>query len=257
MRPVMLRIPKKYTRAIILLNLLFTVVSGYAADVHVAVATNFVEPLRQLQAHFEHTGKHHLIISMGSTAQLYAQIKNGAPFEIFLAADVKRPELLVKEQLANHFFIYAVGRLVLWSQQLYFTDESILTTGKFNHLALANPRLAPYGTAAQQVLEELGVWELLQDKIVVGTDVGQAFQFVATGNAELGFIALSQYKTITSENKGSQWLVPPNLHAPIRQAAVLLTQGEKNVSAHVFIEFLKTSPAIKIIESFGYATEYF
>jgi molybdate transport system substrate-binding protein len=187
---------------------------------------------------------------------LYAQIKNGAPFSVFLAADMKRPKMLVNEGMtvADSLLTYAIGQLVLWSPQADFVDSSgkVLNSDKFKHLAIAHPKMAPYGTAAKQVLEKLGLWQRLQSKMVRGNNISQAYQFTATGNAELGFIALSQYQIITKKSRGSHWLVDKTLYDPIRQGAVLLKKGENNPAALSFMAFLRNPSARQIIETFGY-----
>ncbi|MDY6994478.1 MAG: molybdate ABC transporter substrate-binding protein, partial [Pseudomonadota bacterium] len=168
----------------------------YADTVHIAVAANFTQPVKTLKTRFEQATHHQLIISLGSTGQLYAQIKNGAPYEVFLAADTKRPQLLVEEgeAVAESLVTYAVGKLILWSSKPDFVDNTVLKTGDFQYLALTNPKTAPYGAAAVQVLEKLGLWTSLQAKIVQGENITQTYQFVVTQNAELGFVALSQYQ---------------------------------------------------------------
>jgi len=212
----------------------------FADELHVAVAANFTKPLKLLAQQFDHD----ISISFGSTSQLYTQIKNGAPFDIYLAADMEHPQKLVDEGIANDLFLYAQGKLILWSNQSNLVDKNVLTSNKFRRLAIAHPRIAPYGMAAKQVLEKLGLWHQLQDKIVRGNNANQAYQFTVTGNAELGFIALSQY-----QNTGSYWLVDENLYTPILQGAVSLNQ--KPITKE-FMEFLRGSTARKIIKKFGY-----
>jgi molybdate transport system substrate-binding protein len=227
-----------------------------AAEVHVAVAANFLKPLQQLQAQFEQDSGHQLVISSGSTGQLYAQIQNGAPFDVFLGADSERPLLTITHELGveGSFFVYAQGRLVLWSMQPEFVDEAgaVLSQGNFNHLALANPKTAPYGAAAMEVLNALTLTETVQDKLVQGQSVTQTYQFIATGNAELGFVAFSQLKS-EATIEGSYWLVDSDLYQPIDQGAVLLKHGQDNAAAKVFLEFLQ-SEAVKqhIVDVFGY-----
>jgi molybdate transport system substrate-binding protein len=227
-----------------------------AAELHLAVAANFAKPIERINQLFEQQFGHKVTVSLGSTGQLYAQIKNGAPFEIFLSADMERPELLVKEGMAvkESLFTYAVGQLVLWSPQpdLVDAEGKVLTRSKFEHLAIANPKTAPYGAAAKQVLVKKGLWKKLQSKLVQGNDITQTYQFVATGNADLGFIALSQYKDTAENAKGSHWLVPQELYTPITQGAVLLKLGENNSAAKAFIEFLSTPAVRRLIEEFGY-----
>ncbi len=212
----------------------------FADELTIAVAANFTKPLKHLVQQFDHN----INISSGSTGQLYTQIKNGAPFDIFLAADMQRPQKLVDDGIANNLFVYAQGKLILWSNQSDLIDENVLNSNTFKWLALAHPKIAPYGMAAKQVLEKLGLWHKLQDKIVRGNNANQAYQFAVTGNAELGFIALSQY-----QNTGSYWLVDENLYTPILQGAVSLNQ--KPITKK-FMEFLRGSIARKLIKKFGY-----
>jgi len=226
-----------------------------AAEINIAVAANFTGVMKQLEQQFETKTGHDLLVSYSSTVKLYSQIKHGAPYEIFLAADIKYPQQLIDEgdAVIDSLFIYAVGQLVLWSQQADLIDKQgeILKTGEFTHLAIANPKTAPYGLAAQEVLDKLNLWDIMQDKLVQGDSVTQTFQFVFTGNAELGFIALSQY--IDADKAGSHWLVPQELYTPIEQAAVLLKSGAQNEAAKAFITFLHSDAAKTIIEKFGYA----
>lgn len=227
-----------------------------AGELYVAVAANFTKPIKQLEQMFEKQYAHSLMVSLGSTGQLYAQIQHGAPYEVFLAADTKRPQLLIDKGMATResFFIYAVGELVLWSTQsdLIDSEAQVLNRGNFQYLAIVNPKTAPYGAAAQQVLQKQGVWEQLQAKIVQGHNITQTYQFIATGNAELGFIALSQYLVTKDKLKGSHWRVPQTLYDPIEQGAVLLKKGATNPVAQAFLDFLQSPAAIKVIEDFGY-----
>ena len=227
--------------------------SSPATEVHVAVAANFTKPMEQLKQEFEKISKHTVIISSGSSGQLYSQIKNGAPYEVLLSADRERPEKLVTEgeAVADSLFTYAIGKLVLWSKQAHLVDTEgkILSTGQFQHLAMANPKTAPYGTAAKQAMKKLGVWEALQSKIVQGENITQTYQFVVTGSAELGFIALSQYP-----GSGSYWEVPQEWYVPIEQGAVLLKKGKKNNAAKAFMVFLQEPIAGAIIKKLGYLT---
>lgn len=241
---------------ILLLGVGINIAGVSAEELHVAVAANFIKPIKSIKSLFEKESGHHVIVSTGSTGQLYAQIKNGAPSEVFLAADRKRPKQLINEGLAvnGSLFTYAVGQLVLWSSQADRVDQTgqVLNHDKFKHLAIANPQTAPYGAAAKQVLEKRGLWESLQNKIVQGNNITQTYQLIATGNAELGFIALSQYKAIVEKSSGSHWLVDQTLYDPIQQGAVLLKEGENQLAAQAFIEFLQSPPARRIIEEFGY-----
>lgn len=229
--------------------------SAQAEQVQVAVAANFVPTFKEIAAEFEKVSKHSVQINAGSSGKFYAQIKNGAPFEVFLSADDERPKLLEDEGLGvkGSRFTYAVGRLVLWSQDpSLVTGEDTLKTAAFKHLAIANPKTAPYGAAAMQAMMKLGVWESLQPRIVTGENQGQTSGFLESGNAELGFLALSQVLDDKLKGKGSRWDVPENLHEPIRQDAVLLTKGQNNPAAKALMEFLHSPQARAVIERYGY-----
>lgn len=230
---------------------------AWAQEVHVAVAANFSQPMTLLAAAFEKKTGHHAILSQGSTGSLYAQITHGAPYEVFLAADESVPARVVNDGLAQagQVFVYAIGRLALWSSAPQRVDPqgAVLAREDFKHLAIANPKTAPYGAAAMSVLKNLGLLESLKDRLVEGESITQTFQFVSTGNAELGFVALSQIQQDEQPVAGSFWLVPESLHAPIRQAAVLLKQGEKNEAARSLVNYLQSDEARAIIRRFGYA----
>lgn len=231
-----------------------------AADASVAVAANFTDAANDLARAFNEDTGHSVRISTGSTGKLYAQIRHGAPFDVFLAADGKRPGLLVEEGLAraDSRFTYAVGRLALWSPDgdlISGDGPTILREGKFRHLAIASPKLAPYGAAAKQTLEALGLWDELSPRLVQGENIGQTFQFVATGNAELGFVALSQVMSPHLADKGSRWEVPGDLYDPVRQDAVLLKHGGDNDAARAFLAFLRGDKARALITSYGYGIE--
>lgn len=227
-----------------------------AAEVKLAVAANFTAPVKQIAAEFEKDTGHTVVISTGATGGLYTQIKNGAPFEVFLAADDERPALAVKESLGidGTVFTYAIGRLVLWSAKPGFVDDKgeVLKKGVFNKISFANPKTAPYGAAAMETLAKLGLQESLSPKFVQGDNITQAWQFVATGNAELGFIALSQVWLDGKLKEGSAWIVPAELHTPIRQDAVLLTKGAANPAAKAFLDYLKGNKARAVIKAYGY-----
>lgn len=229
-----------------------------AAEVSVAVAANFTYATRDIIPLFEKASGHTVKVSFGSTGKLYSQIENGAPFEVFLAADSKRPMKAEKENLAveKTRFTYAMGKLALWSPKSgQFSDaESYLSKAAFAHLAIANPKTAPYGFAAQQVMEHLDIWNKLQGKIVRGDSIAQTFQFAASGNAEIGFVALSQVKA-WKEGAGSVWEIPQAYYAPIEQQAVLLNKGETNPAASAFLEFLKGSEARLVISGYGYGVK--
>ena len=227
-----------------------------AAEVQVAVAANFAVPLRQIAEDFSRHSGHTLRVSSGATGKLYAQIVNGAPFEVFLSAASTTPERLEKEGqvVAGSRYTYAVGRLVLWSAQAGVVDEKgeILNTGPFRYLALANPKTAPYGAAAIEVLEARGLYTRLQGKYVQGENIAQTHQFVASGNAELGFVALSQVMKEGKIGEGSAWVVPQDLHQPIRQDAVLLATGKDKPAAAALLQYLGSEKSKAIIKSFGY-----
>jgi molybdate transport system substrate-binding protein len=233
--------------------LLFTATNAGAEQCLVAVAANFASPLQSIADEFAKTGGHRVQISSGSSGKLYSQIVNGAPFDVFLSADAEHPRKLVAAGNAvdNSRFTYAIGRLVLWSATDNYFDSGpgILKNGKFKYLAIANPGTAPYGAAARQVMQQLGVWDSVRPRLVQGESIGQTFQFVQTGNAELGFVALSQ---LADRKGGSRWLVPGNHHEPITQEAVLLDHGKGNPAALALLQYLK-GPARPFIEQAGYA----
>ena len=232
------------------------VASAHAGEVSVAVAANFSAPMRHIAAAFEHDTGHKAVLAFGSTGKLYAQIRHGAPFQLLLAADEATPKRLEDEGLgvAGTRFTYAIGRLVLWSRQPGFVDGDgdVLKAGRFAHIALADPKLAPYGAAAVEVLQGLGLMPALAGKIVQGENITQTQQFVATGNAELGFVALSQVFADGKLTQGSAWIVPARLYTPIRQDAVLLASGKDNAAATALLAFLRGDKARAIIRSFGY-----
>jgi molybdate transport system substrate-binding protein len=224
-----------------------------ADEIRVAVAANFAAVLEDLAARFEASSGHEVLISSGSTGGHYAQIHNGAPFDVFFAADAARPALLEQEGriVAESRFTYAVGRLALWSTEPGYVDADgkVLAAAGFRFLAIANPELAPYGAAARDVLEGLGLWERLQDRLVQGQDIGQTLSFVYTRSAELGFVAYSQLRNPDRPIEGSHWLVPAALHQPIEQQAVLL---EDTPAAREFLEFVKSEQGRDLIRSYGY-----
>ena len=228
-----------------------------ADEVQVAVAANFTAPMRKIAAEFEKDTGHKALLAFGATGKLYAQIKNGAPFQVFLAADDKTPAKLEAEgdTVLGSRFTYAIGTLVLWSAKPGFVDEQgeVLKKGAFKHLAIANPKTAPYGAAAVATLTQLGLLDALQPKLVTGENISQAYQFVVTENAELGFIALSQVMADGQMTGGSAWVVPSNLHDPIRQDATILAKGKNQPAARALAEYLKGDKAAAIIKSYGYA----
>ena len=239
------------------LFLLTVALQSHAAQVHVAVAANFTAPMQKIAQVFEQDTGHKAILSFGATGNFYAQIKNGAPFEVLLAADAATPLKLEAEDMTvrGQRFTYATGKLVLWSKRPDFVDAqgAVLRTATFERIAIANPKLAPYGAAAMEVLTQMGLVAQLQPKMVEGQNIAQTFQFVASENAPLGFVALSQVFLNGRLTQGSGWIVPDNLHSPIRQDAVLLTKGKDNAAAVALLAFLKGEKAGAIIRSFGYA----
>jgi len=227
-----------------------------AAEVQVAVAANFSGTMKVLSQVFEQESGHQARIITGATGKFYAQIKNGAPFQVLLAADAQTPMLLEQEGFVvpGSRFTYALGRLVLWSKQtdLVDTQGDVLRSARFKRLAIADPRLAPYGAAAVQVLEHMGAMAQVKDRLVQGDSVAQAYQFVASGNAELGFIASSQLVVNGQPMVGSTWLVPESLHSPLRQDAVLLKSGQANTAAIALMVFLQSSRARAVMREHGY-----
>lgn len=237
----------------LLLALGFSAVA-HAGEVKIAVASNFVAPLQQLASEFQQQTGHRLQISSGATGKLFAQISNGAPFEVFLSADDEAPAKLVAAGLARKdtLFTYATGHLVLWSSVSNTPDENTLKTSAFNKLALANPSVAPYGRAALEYLQSQGLHDRLKNKLVYGENIAQAQQFVATGNAQYGLIAASLVMRDGQFTMGNGWLIPAQYHQPIRQDAVLLNVGQGNAAATAFLQYLKSAPAQRIIRRYGY-----
>lgn len=229
---------------------------AFADEVQVAVAANFAQPLKKIAPGFERATGHKIVAAFGSTGQFYAQIRNGAPFEVLLAADDETPAKLEQDgsAVAGSRFTYARGKLALWSAKPGLVDErgEVLKKGDFKHLALANPKLAPYGAAALQTLQALGVREALQARIVQAENISQAYQFIATGSALLGFVALSQVYRDGKIAEGSGWIVPGHLYQPILQDAVLLEKGRGRPAALALLGYLKSEPARAVIRSFGY-----
>ena len=226
-----------------------------AAEATIAVAANFRPVLDQLEPAFEAATGHDIILVSGSTGKIYAQIAHGAPFDVFLAADRERPVRLEAAGLAvaGSRFTYAVGRLALWAPKETETGVRQLAYNDFHRIALANPDLAPYGAAAQEVIVALGLGDATAQKRVLGENVAQAFSFVRTGNAEIGFVALSQVLSLPEDERGAYWTPPGHLYNPIDQDAVLLAQGEDNPAARAFLLFLKSEKAHAIIERAGYS----
>jgi molybdate transport system substrate-binding protein len=225
-----------------------------AESVSVAVAVNFTAPMQKLAIEFEKESGHTVASSFASTGKLYAQIKNGAPFEVLLAADDETPAKLEKEAatVAGSRTTYASGRIVLWSAKPGLVDEQRLKAGDFRHFALPNPRLAPYGAAAVEMLTALKLMDSVQPKFVLAENLAQSYQFIATGNAELGIVALSQVIKEGKIGEGSGWIIPATLHQPIRQDAVLLNAGRGKPAAEAFLKFLKSEKAKAVMRGFGY-----
>jgi molybdate transport system substrate-binding protein len=227
-----------------------------ADQVQVAVAANFTAPAQRIANDFAQTTGHQVQLVFGSTGKLYAQIKNGAPFDVLLAADDMTPAKLADEgaAVADSRFTYALGRLVLWSARPGFVDDQgeVLRQGRFDHLSIANPKLAPYGAAAVAVMAAIELTADLEPKLVRAENIAQAHQFVATGNAELGFVALSQIMRDGRIAEGSAWIVPERLYPPIRQDAVVLARAEDNPAATAWLDYLKGDAARAVIVSFGY-----
>lgn len=230
--------------------------SATADEILIAVASNFKGPITEIAEKFEEKTNHKVTLIYGSTGKHYAQIKNGAPFDAFFSADSKRPELLDQEGLIipGSRFTYALGKIVLWSPQYGLVDSKgdVLKDGSFQRLAIAHPKLAPYGKAAYEVLENKGVWNKLKGKIVRGENIGQTFQFVKSENAQLGFVAYSQLKQKNYHLNGTYWDIPQTLYSSIRQQAVLL---KNNKASRDFINSVKTESSRLIIHNFGYGTE--
>lgn len=233
-----------------------TTAAAQADRVTVAVAANFAAPMKAIVADFERQSGYQVSASFGATGQFYAQIRHGAPFDILLAGDSSTPTLLKQEghAVAKTQFTYATGRLVLWSATPGLVDSQglVLQSDRFKKIALANPKLAPYGAAAVEVIEHLGLAQALRPRFVQAANIGQAFHFVASGNADLGFVALSQVFADGKIKEGSGWLIPASYYTPIRQDAILLVGAQNNRAALAFLEYLTSDVGKQIIESFGY-----
>ncbi|MDH4564371.1 molybdate ABC transporter substrate-binding protein [Pseudomonas sp. BN411] len=246
----------RLTRAAAALAALFALGSASAAEVQVAVAANFTAPIQAIAKDFEKDTGHKLVAAYGATGQFYTQIKNGAPFEVFLSADDTTPAKLEKEgdAVPGSRFTYAIGTLVLWSAQDGYVDAKgdVLKSGQYKHLSIANPKAAPYGLAATQVLDKLGLTATVKPKLVEGQNITQALQFVSSGNAELGFVALSQVYKDGKITSGSAWIVPAEMHEPIKQDALILKKGESNPAAKALVDYLKGPKAAEVIKSYGY-----
>ncbi|MDG2139872.1 MAG: molybdate ABC transporter substrate-binding protein [Gammaproteobacteria bacterium] len=230
-----------------------------AESLTIAVASNFADTAKHLVEKFEANSGHDVQLITGSSGRFFAQISNGAPFDIFLSADREKPIALVEAGFARSEsrFTYAIGRLALWSrdEMLVSGDASVLQTDKFKRIAIANPRLAPYGIAASEVLNKYGLYDEIRARLVQGENIAQAYQFVFTGNAELGFVALSQVMEGRTLISGSAWIIPEELHRPIRQDAVILAHGMGGSAAEAFMNFMKTPESRAVIASYGYGVE--
>jgi len=240
-----------------ILTVLFIPSTASAEEAIIALAANFKDAADRLESDFENRTGHQVVLTVGATGKLYAQIVNGAPYDVFLAADQEHPRLLEERTttIKGSRFTYAVGRLVLWSpdpSRLNADGAGVLNKGEFRRLAIANPDLAPYGAAAKEVLQKLGLWDTLQSKIVIGENIAQSFTFAATGNAELGFVALSSVAALDN-NAGSYWKPPSDFYTAIGQDAVLLKRAENNKAAQDFLVYLKSKDARAIIAALGYS----
>lgn len=231
------------------------VTPAFAEQALVAVAANFVPPFREIAIEFEKSTGHQLQVAAGSSGNFYSQIKNGAPFDMFFSADMERPKLLEDEGLGvkDTRFTYAIGRLVLWSpNESLIKGEETLQSKQYKRLAMASPKTAPYGVAAMHVMQKLKLWDSLQPHLVMGESLGQTMGFIESGNAQLGFVALSQVIDPKLKGKGSRWDVPNHLHEPIKQDAILLTKGKDNVAAKSLLEFIGSEKVQTIIKRYGY-----
>ena len=230
--------------------------SVQADEVQVAVAANFAGPMQQIAAGFEKGTGHKALVSTGATGKFYAQIKNGAPFQVLLAADDETPAKIEAEGLGvkGSRFTYATGRLVLWSAKEDLVDQGgkVLESDRFNKIAIANPKLAPYGAAAVETMDKLGLAAALTPKLVTGESIGQTYNFIATGNAELGFVALAQVLDGGKLKSGSMWVVPAKYHAPIIQDAVILKRAAANPAAKAWMALMRSPNAQDFIRSYGY-----
>lgn len=245
---------KALSRISLAVALAVSAASAWAEDVQVAVAANFTKPMEKIAADFEKATGNKVVAAFGASGKLVEQMKNGAPFEIFLSADQKNPMKLEKENLGvpDSRFTYAIGKLVLWSAKPQFVDDKgaiLSTSSDFQHISIADPKTAPYGKAALAVMEKLGVLDTLKPKIVQGDSIAQAKEFVSSGNAELGFVALSQ---VIKDTGGSSWMVPQDLYKPLYQDAILLKTGENNAAAKAFMSYLASAPAQAVIKDYGY-----
>lgn len=246
----------KFTQLLLAAGAVLLPLAASAVETTVAVAANFTGPMERIAQELEKATGHKAVVAYGTVGKFYAQIKNGAPFDVLVSADDETPMRLEKDGLAlpESRFTYAIGKLVLWSTKPGLVDDqgAVLKRADFRHLAVANPKVAVYGAAAVEAMNKLGVFAAIENKIVLGENITQAYQFVATGNAELGFVALSQIYKDGQFAAGSHWLVPPQLYPPLKQDAVLLSRGKGNPAAEALLAYLKSQPARKIIRAYGY-----
>ncbi len=257
-------IPNRLIKVLLVLVTFTFSLNARSDVVTVAVASNFTFPMKEIATAFEGESLHKVRLAFGSSGKLYAQIKHGAPYQLFLSADQLKPLVLEKEGLAlpNSRFTYAEGRLALWSKKPNLVNQSstYLKSNQFNKVAMANPKLAPYGVAARNVLDHLSSNEGLDNqavlgKTVMGENIAQTYQFVSTGNADIGFVSLSQIMSKGQLKQGSAWIIPKHFYQPIKQDAVLLRKAENNQAAKALYEYMRTQPALDIIKSYGYDTE--
>jgi molybdate transport system substrate-binding protein len=248
-----------YFRSLFVVVLLLSALANspvYAGEVNIAVSADFSAPMVRIVALFQKESGHTIKVSLGASGKLYAQIKGGTPMDVFLSADEIIPKRLIQEGQAvgSSRFVYAVGKLVLWSAQPGFVDEkgAVLNKGNFTKLAIADTKFDPYGLAAKETLEKLIMWNAMQEKLIKGESISQTYQLAASENAELAFISLSQIMRDGKVTMGSWWIVPPDSHNPIRQSAVLLIGAKDKIAAQAFLDFLKSNKAVAIIRSFGY-----
>lgn len=248
----------RFIRSTLAASLALLTPSTWAATTLAAVASDFTKPMAEVAEAFEKATGHSINSSFGSSGKFFAQIQNGAPFEVYMSANAKYPQELEKSghAVANSSFTYALGRIVLWSPTAGLVDEqgAVLKTGNFQHLALADAAHAPYGVVAEETMQHLGLLDSLRPKFVLGENIAQTYQFVSSGNAELGFVALAQVIDVKTGKvgSGSGWIVPDNLHGPFKQTAQLLVKGAENPAAKAFIDFLKTPTARAIIQKYGF-----
>jgi molybdate transport system substrate-binding protein len=247
---------KLFWKSVIPLIMAMVGATAHGAEVQVAVAANFTGPMEKIVPAFERATGHKAVVAYGTVGKFYAQIKNGAPFDVLISSDEETPRRLEQDDLAiaASRFTYAIGKLVLWSAQPGLIDKQgvVLKHGAFKYLAVANPKLAVYGAAAVEVMNKLGVYSALAPKLVLGENITQTYQFVVTGNAELGFVALSQIYKDGHYAAGSYWMVPPDLYPQLKQDAVLLKRGTENPAARALLDYLQNETVKGIIRSYGY-----